>query len=162
VRASTSSCPMGAASSLFPATTQSMHSPWAVSFRTQASPSKSSGSSFEERRAVERTDAADEARPGWSLAADLCVLRTYGRPMEDELTKVHVELPNHGATGGESLWAKPLGDDLYQLDNVPFHAYGLNYGDVVRATEDSPELKPEIREVVRPSGHQTIRVFFEQ
>ena len=81
--------------------------------------------------------------------------------MSDDLTKVHVELPNHWGTGGESLWARPLGDDLYQLDNVPFYAYGLNYGDVVRATEDAPNLKPEIREVARPSGHQTIRVFFE-
>ena len=81
--------------------------------------------------------------------------------MSDDLTKVHVDLPNHRGTGGESFWARPLGGDLYQLDNVPFYAYGLNYGDVVRATEEAPDLKPEIREVARPSGHQTIRVFFE-
>jgi hypothetical protein len=80
--------------------------------------------------------------------------------VDDELTKVHVDLPNHWATGGESLWARPLGGDLYELDNVPFYAYGLNYRDVVRATSDSPDLKPEVCEVVRPSGHATIRVSF--
>lgn len=31
---------------------------------------------------------------------------------DDELTKVYVDLPNHWAVGGESLWARPLGDDL--------------------------------------------------
>ena len=78
----------------------------------------------------------------------------------DGLTKVHIELPNHWATGGESMWALDLGGDLYELRNVPFHAYDLNFGDVVKATADDPELKPEIREVVRRSGHATLRVFF--
>lgn len=80
---------------------------------------------------------------------------------ERKLTKLHVDLPNHWATGGESLWALDLGEDLYQLDNVPFHAYDLNFGDVVRATPDNPEWKPEIRHVARRRGHQTLRVFFE-
>ena len=78
----------------------------------------------------------------------------------EKLTKVCVDLPNHWATGGESMWAVDLGDDLYELRNVPFHAYGLNFGDVVRATADSPDLKPEIRAVVRRSGHRTLRVVF--
>jgi hypothetical protein len=30
----------------------------------------------------------------------------------------------------------------------------------VRATPDSPDLKPEIREVVEPSGHKTLRLLF--
>ena len=79
----------------------------------------------------------------------------------ERLTKVHIELPNHWATGGESMWAVDLGGDLYELRNTPFHAYGLNFGDIVRATADEPTLKPEIRAVVTRSGHQTLRVFFE-
>jgi hypothetical protein len=79
---------------------------------------------------------------------------------DEKLTKVHVDLPNHWATGGESMWAVELGDDLYELRNVPFHAYDLNFGDVVYATADSPDLKPEIRRVVRRSGNQTLRVLF--
>ncbi len=81
---------------------------------------------------------------------------------DDSLTKVHIDLPNHWATGGESLWALPLGDDLYEIRNSPFYAYGINWGDVVRAHSDDPELKPEVREVVAPSGNRTLRVFFNR
>lgn len=75
---------------------------------------------------------------------------------EDSLTKVHIDLPNHWATGGESLWALPLGDDLYEIRNSPFYAYGINWGDVVWAHSNDPELKPQVREVVTPSGNRTL------
>ncbi len=78
----------------------------------------------------------------------------------DNLTKVCIDLPNHWWLKGESFWAKPLGGDLYELQNVPFCAYGLNFGDTVRAVSASPELKPEITEVVERSGNQTLRVSF--
>ena len=81
---------------------------------------------------------------------------------DKERTKVHINLPNHWATGGESLWVRSLGGDLYEIDNVQFYAYGINYLDVVRATEDAPHLKPSVREVIRPSGHSTIRVSFDK
>ena len=77
----------------------------------------------------------------------------------EPLTKVHVCLPNDGIVIGEHMWATPLGRDLYELRSIPFRAYGLNYGDVVRATVDRPREPPEIRFVVRSSGHRTIRVF---
>jgi len=79
----------------------------------------------------------------------------------DSLTKVHIDLPNHWATDGESLWALPLGNDLYEIRNSPFYAYGLNWGDVVRATTDNLTLKLEVRSVVTPSGNKTLRVFFD-
>jgi hypothetical protein len=79
---------------------------------------------------------------------------------EDSLTKVHIDLPNHWATGGESLWALPLGDDLYEIRNAPFHAYAINWGDIVRAPAENEDQIPEVREVVRPSGNKTLRVFF--
>ncbi len=81
---------------------------------------------------------------------------------EKELEKIHVDLPNHWAIGGESFWATPLGNDLFRLENIPFYAYGLNFHDVVKATSESEELIPEIRELVEPSGHRTFRVFFEK
>jgi hypothetical protein len=81
---------------------------------------------------------------------------------EENLTKVHIDLPNHWAIGGESMWAVDLGEDLYELRNVPFYAYDLNFGDVVRATADSSELKPEVRSVERRSGNRTLRVFFKK
>ena len=78
----------------------------------------------------------------------------------NELMKLHIDLPNHWATGGESLWVKPLGNDMYELDNVPFYAYGLNLGDVVRAEQIESSLKPQVVEVHSRSGHATLRVFF--
>lgn len=80
----------------------------------------------------------------------------------ENLTKVHIDLPHHWGTGGESLWVRPLGRDLYELRNVPFYAYDLNYLDVVHATEDAPDLKPSVRRVVRRSGHRTLRVFADE
>jgi hypothetical protein len=81
---------------------------------------------------------------------------------EEELVKVHIDLPNHWAIGGESLWATPLGNDLYRLENVPFFAYGLCFQDVVLAIADSEDLKPEVRKLVTPSGHRTYRIFFKK
>ncbi|MEQ9103046.1 MAG: DUF4265 domain-containing protein [Imperialibacter sp.] len=81
---------------------------------------------------------------------------------EDGLVKLHIDLPNHWGTGGESMWAEPLGNDLYRIENVLFYAYGLNYQDIVRATADSEDLKPEVRELVTDAGHRTFRVIFER
>ncbi len=79
---------------------------------------------------------------------------------EEELTKVHVDLPNNPHTGGEAMWAKALGDDLYELRNNPFFAYGLNFLDVVHAVSLAPDEKPSVLRVVRRSGHRTIWVTF--
>jgi len=76
------------------------------------------------------------------------------------LTKVHVDLPNNEDVGGESLWAEDLGENLYRIRNVPFHAYGLNFHDVVFAKSESEELKPSVLRVHKPSGHKTLRVIF--
>jgi hypothetical protein len=79
---------------------------------------------------------------------------------EPQLIKVHVDLPHHWAVSGESMWAAHLGGDRYEIRNVPFYAYGLNFGDVVTATADDPSLKPEVRRVLKRSSHQTMRVCF--
>ena len=82
--------------------------------------------------------------------------------MNDEhLTKVHVDLPHHWATGGESMWALPLGSDRYRIENVPFYAYDLNYHDVVEARPSAPDLKPSVLKVLERSGHRTIRVMYQ-
>src|SRR5262249_42707566 len=78
----------------------------------------------------------------------------------DSMTKVHVDLPNHWATGGESFWATDLGGDHYRIENAPFYAYDLNFHDVVEAKSASPDLKPSVMRVLNRSGHRTMRVFF--
>lgn len=83
--------------------------------------------------------------------------------MSDEnLVKLHIDLPNHWAIGGESMWATPLENDLFRIENVPFFAYGLNFLDIVNATSDSEDLIPEIRYVKTPSGHRTYRIMFDK
>jgi hypothetical protein len=75
-----------------------------------------------------------------------------------ELTKVIFDLEPDAPSSTETLWAKPLGDSLYKLDNAPWYARGCALGDVVRCSEEAGEL-PRFVEVVRPSGNRTVRVF---
>lgn len=80
----------------------------------------------------------------------------------DRLTKVHVDLPNHWATGGEALWVTDLGGNRFRIENVPFYAYDLNFHDVVEARTSDPDLKPSVLRVVERSGHRTMRVFLHE
>jgi hypothetical protein len=87
--------------------------------------------------------------------------RTLAGLMESkDLTKIRIDLPNHCATGGESLWAKPVGVDTYEVRNTPFHAYDINFLDIVEARSTDPNLKPAVVRVVKRSGHRTLRVRF--
>jgi hypothetical protein len=78
----------------------------------------------------------------------------------EDLVKVVVDLPNHWAKSGESMWAKALGNELYELHNSPFYAYDLNYLDVVYAVAPSPDQKPLVLRVARRSGNRTLRALF--
>lgn len=74
----------------------------------------------------------------------------------NRLAKIFVALPNHWAGHGtETLWARRVGDDLFRLESVPFFAYGLAFGDTVRAD-------PFARELVQQRGHTTLRVVFRR
>jgi hypothetical protein len=59
----------------------------------------------------------------------------------------------------ENLWASPVEAGLYKIDNIPFFAMGIALEDVVSAEPEQGVLL--FREVVRPSGHSTIRIFTE-
>ncbi len=79
---------------------------------------------------------------------------------EENLTKIHIGLPNSEDTGGESMWAEVLGNDLYRVRNVPFYAYGLNFNDIVYAKAESDDLKPSVLKLHETGGHKTLRVIF--
>ena len=81
---------------------------------------------------------------------------------DETLDKVFVDLPNHWGTGGESIWAIRLDDGTFQIDNIPFYAYGLNYKDIVKVDISDPTFNPKVIEVILPSGHETIRVIFSK
>ena len=53
-----------------------------------------------------------------------------------------------------------LDDGTYQIDNVPFYAYGINHKDIVSVVASDDTGLPIVKEVVIASGHNTIRVFF--
>jgi Domain of unknown function (DUF4265) len=78
------------------------------------------------------------------------------------LDKLRVDLPNHPQVTGETLWGKRLGEGLYELRNVPFHAYGLNFRDVVQASPAKPGEPPTVRRVQRAGGHRTLRLCFTE
>lgn len=82
--------------------------------------------------------------------------------MSDDRTKIVFDLPNHWAIGSESVWARPLGNDTYEVRNVPFYAYGVNFLDVVHATAEAPDQLPVARHLVRSGGHTTVRLFFSE
>ena len=91
-------------------------------------------------------------------------LTAAGRPESDEgLEKVVVELgPDHwSGKRSERMWAKPCGDGRYEIRNTPWYAYDLNWGDIVRCEGVSEAGLPVVVEIVRPSGHQTVRLIFE-
>ena len=61
----------------------------------------------------------------------------------------------------ETLWARPLGSDQYELDNTPWYAYGISWQDVIEARPQTPGGFPEFVRVVRKSGYRTIRLILD-
>ncbi|MBZ5598962.1 MAG: DUF4265 domain-containing protein [Acidobacteriia bacterium] len=83
-------------------------------------------------------------------------------PETDELVKVlfQVNDDTFEAMGTERVWAKPLGDDLYEIRNTPWHTCDINWGDIVKAVSENENEWPTIVDIVRRSGHRTIHIFF--
>jgi hypothetical protein len=61
----------------------------------------------------------------------------------------------------ETLWAIPLGQDRYKLDNSPFYAYGVSWQDTVLAPIDPKEQMPIFQSVLVRSGNRTVRLVFD-
>ena len=57
----------------------------------------------------------------------------------------------------ESMWALPLDHHRYQIQNVPFHAYGVSYDDVVIA-KPNKDGELIVQGVPGRGGHSTYRV----
>lgn len=71
-----------------------------------------------------------------------------------KMTKIHVELDaEECGIGGESMWATPHGPGLYQLENIPFFAFDLNEGDIVRCDQEHQFIA-----VHKRSGLCTLRI----
>lgn len=81
-------------------------------------------------------------------------------PNDDKYEKVffqlHKDEDDYPPDDWETLWAYEVEDGLYSLDNVPFFARGVSWGDVVSVALNGDEL--HFKEVIRPSAHSVLRV----
>lgn len=80
-----------------------------------------------------------------------------------QLAKILYIIPEGEEDEGsaESLWAYSLGEQLYELQNIPIYTENLNIGDVVRCHESAEEL-PVIDKLAQKSGNRTLRVIFRE
>ena len=62
--------------------------------------------------------------------------------------------------GGEGVWAKPLGNDLHEIRNTPWHTCDTIGEDIVKAIPEAEGQRPKLREVVRRNGHRTLHLYF--
>jgi hypothetical protein len=80
---------------------------------------------------------------------------------KEELVKVIIDVRDETfGVNGERVCAKPLGDDLYEIRNTPWHTCDIGWGDVVKAMAEAENQWPKFQEIVRPSGHRTLHIFF--
>lgn len=77
----------------------------------------------------------------------------------NEMTKIKFCGPE--GKYSETLWATPMGGDLYRLDNSPFFAYGVSWQDVVEAKKREDDPFPNFYGCVTKSGNRTVRIVFE-
>jgi hypothetical protein len=76
---------------------------------------------------------------------------------EDGMVKVRLQGPHAGDS--ETLWACPIRDALYRLENSPFFAYGVSWGDIIEARRSEDGSLEYVR-CVKKSGNRTLRIVF--
>lgn len=76
--------------------------------------------------------------------------------MKSKITLVYKDLEDNIAE--ETVWAQPLQNGLYQIDNIPFYAPNLSNKDIISVEEDEGILYFD--DLVEASGHSTIQVIF--
>ena len=79
---------------------------------------------------------------------------------DEKLTKIEIRTEADGTVSVETPWVSHIGPNRYRLDNLPFYAYRLSWGDVVEA-EIQEHGFPLFRRVVEKSGNRTVRVIVE-
>jgi hypothetical protein len=76
---------------------------------------------------------------------------------EAAMVKVMLRSPDGDV---ETLWATPVGEGHFRLENSPFFAYGVSWLDVVEAEPDESGFLA-MTGVVEKAGHRTVRVILE-
>jgi len=75
--------------------------------------------------------------------------------------KVVLTTESDGKVYVETPWAIPVGPNAFELDNLPFYAYGLSLGDRFLAEPNNDDPRPHFKRVLEKSGNRTIRVIFD-
>ena len=75
-----------------------------------------------------------------------------------ELVKVGIRDENGKV---ETLWATPVNQNLYRLENSPFYAYGISWLDTVKTESDADGFQFFVS-VAEKSGHRTVRILVEK
>lgn len=79
--------------------------------------------------------------------------------MEDGLIKVKFPLENDVlGIEAEWMWARWQGENVFELDNSPFHAYGISFKDSfsIEFADDTACFG----RILRKEGHRTVRARF--
>ncbi len=58
----------------------------------------------------------------------------------------------------ETIWAVSLGNNLYQIDNIPFYAPSISYNDIITVENEDGILYFDSLE--KSLGHSTVQVVF--
>ncbi|GAB4366118.1 MAG: hypothetical protein Kow00114_23830 [Kiloniellaceae bacterium] len=81
--------------------------------------------------------------------------------VESDMVKIEIRITDaEGDTEVETLWATPMGKDLYRLENSPWFAYGVSYLDIVQARAEGDGF-PVFNTVVEKSGNRTVRIILD-
>lgn len=78
--------------------------------------------------------------------------------MSEEKVKIKIMLPGSDwyTFKAETIWATPLGENLYRIENPPFFADNISYQDVIFAAEHEGYLL--FKSLRQRGGHSTYRI----
>jgi hypothetical protein len=84
------------------------------------------------------------------------------RHRSGESVQVTIEEITATAQAKGVLWAKPLGGDIYELENAGSLITGFNFKDIVLARTLPGDSMPTVVEVVRRSGYESLHLVFSR
>ena len=76
------------------------------------------------------------------------------------LTLIEINQVEGNSQASNTTWAKPLGDDLYEISRPLSLISGFDVGDVVRAVASLDQATPTVIEMVQKGGYRTLHVSF--
>jgi len=96
-----------------------------------------------------------------SVLIEVAMTAEVNKSTNEELVKVILDVSDDTfGISGERVWAFPLGNNLYEIRNTPWHTCDVNWGDIVRAVAGNQNEWPRFVEVVERRGHQTVHLYF--